>query len=37
MEQWGPEDHDFNLIEFYHLIMLTLSQHSDPWVIEMMT
>lgn len=36
MDKWGTEDGDFNLIEFYHLIMLVLSRTDDPWVIDTM-
>ena len=36
MSQWGPKDDTFNLIEFYHLIMATLSDEADRWVADMM-
>ena len=36
MSQWGPKDDTFNLIEFYHLIMVTLSDDTDRWVADTM-
>jgi hypothetical protein len=38
MDKWDTHDNntDFNLIEFYHLIMVALSKEDDPWVIETM-
>jgi len=36
MSQWGPKDDTFNLIEFYHLIMVTLSDETDRWVADTM-
>lgn len=36
MKQWGPTDGTFNLIQFYHLIIKTLSNGADQWVKETM-
>jgi hypothetical protein len=36
MKQWGTTDESFNLIHFYHLIVKTLSNNTDQWVIETM-
>ena len=36
MWQWGNVDGTFNLIHFYHLIVKTLSDRTDKWVIETM-
>ena len=34
MKAWDPVDGTFNLTMFYHLIVKTLSDQTDPWVID---
>ena len=34
MEIWGEMDRTFSLVHFYHLIIKTLSDGEDPWVVE---
>jgi len=36
MKEWATTDGAFNLIHFYHLIMRTLSDKTNQWVIETM-
>ena len=36
MPQWGTKDGMFNLTHFYHLIVNTLSEKTNQWVIQMM-
>ena len=34
MTTWGDMDGTFSLIHFYHLIIKTLSNNEDPWVVD---
>jgi len=34
MKEWATTNGEFNLIHFYHLIIKTLSDKTDYWVIE---
>jgi len=36
LPSWNPTDGAFSLIRFYHLIVKTLSDGTDPWVAETM-
>lgn len=36
MPQWGSEDGMFSLTQFYHLIIDTLSDKTDEWVVQTM-
>jgi hypothetical protein len=36
MQKWGVKDGDFNLSEFYHLIIKVLGVEDDEWVDETM-
>jgi hypothetical protein len=36
MVEWGTSNGTFNLIHFYHLIIKTMSDGADQWVVETM-
>jgi len=36
MKEWATTDGAFDLIHFYHLIVRTLSDKTNQWVIETM-